>query len=170
MKKWKSSSDMNNMILENGSSYLIKPKFKKSIWEIEFFNDTKSKTSIKKSLWRSGLFEVRISSIKEIEILHINTNLNQNSNDFLCSNDFKEFQSETFDCCEEIVEKEIEWDLDEINTSLISKAPVCGTSSSSIIKVCSCRPSSVALVKELMFIITVLFPVCAVSSIAAMVT
>ena len=121
MKKWKSSSDMNNMILENGSSYLIKPKFKKSIWEIEFFNDTKSKTSIKKSLWRSGLFEVRISSIKEIEILHINTNLNQNSNDFLCSNDFKEFQSETFDCCEEIVEKEIEWDLDEINTSLISK-------------------------------------------------
>jgi hypothetical protein len=121
MKKWKSSSDMNNMILENGSSYLIKPKFKKSIWEIEFFNDTKSKTSIKKSLWRSGLFEVRISTIKEIEILLINTNLNQNSNDFLCSNDFKEFQSETFDCCEEIVEKEIEWDLDEINTSLISK-------------------------------------------------
>ena len=118
MKKWKSSSDMN---LETGSSYLIKPKFKKSIWEIEIFNDTKSKTSIKKSLWRSGLFEVRISSIKEIEILHINTNLNQNSNDFLCSNDFKEFQSETFDCCEEIVEKEIEWDLDEINTSLISK-------------------------------------------------
>ena len=121
MEKWKSSSDMNNMILENGSSYLIKPKFKKSIWEIEFFNDTKSKTSIKKSLWRTGLFEVRISTIKEIEILHLNTNSNQNSNTFICSNDFKEFDSETFDCCEEIVEKEIEWDLNKFNISLLRK-------------------------------------------------
>ena len=121
MEKWKSSSDMSHMNLETGSSYLIKPKFKKSIWEIEFFNDTKSKTSIKKSLWRTGLFEVRISTTKEIEILHLNTNLNQNSNSFLCSKDFKEFQSETFDCCEEIVEKEIEWDLNKINTSLLSK-------------------------------------------------
>ena len=121
MKKWKSSSNMNHINLETGTSYLIKPKFKKSIWEIEVFSDTNSKTSIKKSLWRTGLFEVRISTIKEIEILHFNTNLNQNSNDFICSNDFKEFQSETYDCCEEIVEKEIEWNLDEINTSLISK-------------------------------------------------
>lgn len=121
MKKWKSSSNMNHINLETGSSYLIKPKFKKSIWEIEVFNDTNSKTSIKKSLWRTGLFEVRISTIKEIEILHLNTNLNQNSNTFICSNDFKEFESETFDCCEEIVEKEIEWDLNKINTSLLTK-------------------------------------------------
>ena len=121
MEKWKSSSDMSHMNLETGSSYLIKPKFKKSIWEIEVFSDTNSKTSIKKSLWRTGLFEVRISTIKEIEILHLNTNSNQNSNTFICSNDFKEFDSETFDCCEEIVEKEIEWDLNKFNISLLRK-------------------------------------------------
>jgi hypothetical protein len=121
MKKWKSSSNMNHINLETGNSYLIKPKFKKSIWEIEVFSDTNSKTSIKKSLWRTGLFEVRISTIKEIEILHLNTNSNQNSNTFICSNDFKEFDSETFDCCEEIVEKEIEWDLNKFNISSLSK-------------------------------------------------
>ncbi|MGA1772441.1 MAG: hypothetical protein ACO39T_09245 [Flavobacteriaceae bacterium] len=82
-----------------GKTYKVTPKYKKTLEEIEFWQNPETKKTFSKTLiWRSGVYRITPQDEDEVNMLLAA----MDHDDELCITDFSEFELDgAWDCCSE---------------------------------------------------------------------
>ena len=95
-------------MIEVGKKYLIKTKIKKSVTQIEFFENSSGKTILYDTVYRSGEFMVMPGDEDEVKYLQKFVELNEDSFEKFDLSNLYEFEMrETFDLSADLIRGDI---------------------------------------------------------------